>query len=140
MKASKSRYCSCMYFASGALARKIEKLANASWEKVNISPSHGYLLLMVLEEPGIQPGALVAELLLSPSTVTRLIDKLESKKLVTRIASGKQINLYPTARARNMQTQLKNCQAEFYETYVSLLGSNESKKLVQALNRLTDKL
>ncbi|HZG24499.1 MAG TPA: MarR family transcriptional regulator [Chitinophagaceae bacterium] len=129
-----------MYFASSALARKVEKLATTAWQPVNMSPSHGYLLLMVLDEPGIQPGALVAELLLSPSTVTRLLDKLEGKKLVSRISSGKQINVYPTQKARSMQRQLKGCQAEFYETYGRLFGKEETKKLVQTLNRLTDKL
>src|SRR3954464_11211675 len=62
MKTSESRYCKCMYFVSGALSRKIEKLATESWKKVGLSPSHAYLLMMVIEEPGVQPTDLSKEL------------------------------------------------------------------------------
>jgi len=140
MKAKDSRYCKCMYFSAQALARKIEKIANDTWQKVDLSPSHAYLLMMVLDEPGIQPTALVQELLLTPSTITRLIEKLENKKLVQRITEGKTTNVYPTAKAKAMQTQLKNCVDEFSAHYATILGKDESVKLVQAMNRITDKL
>ena len=80
MKTSDSIYAMCLYFTSGALARKVEKLAQTSWDKVGLSPSHAYLLMMALEEPGVQPSGLAAHLQLQPSTVTRLIEKLEEKK------------------------------------------------------------
>lgn len=140
MKASSSRYSSCVYFASGALARKIEKLATEAWQKVGLAPSHGYLLMMVLEEPGIQPNKLVQELFLSPSTITRLIDKLENKKLVRRVSEGKLINLFPTAKALGLQSQLKSCMHCFAEKYCHLLDSEEISALTQTLNQATDKL
>ena len=82
MKTSESRYCSCIYFSSAAFARKIEKIAVESWKPVGLAPSHGYLLMNVIDEPGIQPGALADQLQLQPSTITRLIEKLEEKKMV----------------------------------------------------------
>jgi len=140
MKASNSRYSSCVYFASGALARKIEKLANEAWQVIDLSPSHGYLLLLVLDEPGIQPNKLVKELLLSPSTITRLTDKLETKKLVQRSSEGKLINIFPTAKARALQPQMKNCMNCFSEKYAQMLGKEDSSTLAQALNKVTDRL
>ncbi len=140
MKASNSRYCKCVYFSSNALARKIEKLANSSWKSVDLSPSHAYLLMTVLDEPGIQPGALVNELLLTPSTITRLLDKLETKKLIKRTADGKAINIFPTSKARNLQPRLKKCSDDFYENYSTILGKEDSDKLAQTLNKVTDKL
>ncbi len=140
MKASNSRYSKCVYFSSNALARKIEKLANSSWKSVDLSPSHAYLLMMVLDEPGIQPSALVNELLLTPSTITRLLDKLETKKLVKRTAEGKTINVFPTAKGRSLKAQLKKCSNDFYENYSNILGKEDSEKLAQTLNKITDKL
>ncbi len=140
MKASKSRYSKCVYFSSNALARKIEKLATNSWKSVGLSPSHAYLLMMVLDEPGIQPGTLVKELLLTPSTITRLLDKLETKKLVKRIAEGKTINVFPTSKGRSLQPQLKKCSDHFSENYCSTLGKDNSEKLTKTLNKITDKL
>lgn len=115
-------------------------MASTVWKRVNLSPSHAYLLMMVLDEPNIQPGALAKELLLTPSTITRLIDKLVEKKLVRRIADGKTINVYPTPKGKSLQPQLKRCSDEFYENYTSRLGRDESDKLAQVLNKITDKI
>lgn len=140
LKAADSKYCQCLYFSSNALARKIEKLANDSWKKVGLSPSHAYLLMLAIEEPGIQPTALVNQLLLKPSTITRLIEKLEEKKLVVRTTEGKLTNVYPTPKAKAMLPELKECLNHFYQHYSSMLGKEESARLVQSINRLVDKL
>jgi MarR family transcriptional regulator, organic hydroperoxide resistance regulator len=129
-----------MYFSSQAMARKIEKLASEVWKKVDLSPSHAYLLMMVLDEPGIQPSALVEELLLTPSTITRLMEKLEEKKLLIRTTEGKLTNVYPTPRAKELQPRLKECLEEFYKTYSNVLGKEESSQMVQRMNKITDKL
>ncbi len=140
MKASESRYRKCMYFSANALARKIEKLAGESWGVVNLSPSHAYLLMIVIEEPGIQPGMLANELQLKPSTITRLIEKLEEKKLVVRIAEGKATNVYATPTGKELLPKLKECLAKFYESYKNILGTKESAELVTGMNKLSDEL
>ena len=140
MKTSESRYCKCMYFASGALARKMERLANDTWKKVGLSPSHAYLLMMVIDDPGIQPGTLASELQLSPSTVTRLIEKLEEKKLAVRTNEGKLTNVYPTPKGKDLLPKLKSCVTEFHDSYSTILGKEESARLVHNINKITDKL
>ncbi len=140
MKTSDSRYCKCMYFVSNALARKIEKLANDAWKKVNLSPSHAYLLMMVIDEPGVQPGALSNEMHLSPSTITRLIEKLEDKKLVIRTTEGKLTNVYPTPKGKELRPVLQKCLEAFYQSYASILGKEESARMVQNMSRMADKL
>jgi DNA-binding MarR family transcriptional regulator len=129
-----------MYFSANALARKMEKLANESWKKVDLSPSHAYLLMIVIEEPGVQPGALSEELQLTPSTITRLIEKLEQKKLVARTADGKLTNVYPTPKAKAMLPKLRDCVNHFFNAYSKILGKEESARLVQNMHRLADKL
>src|SRR5215207_9703157 len=109
MKTSESKYCRCLYFTANALARKVEKLAQESWQKVDLSPSHAYLLMVVLEEPGVQPSFLSDHLQLQPSTVTRLIEKLEERKLVVRTAAGKITNVYPTPKAKTLYPKLRAC-------------------------------
>ena len=122
------------------MARKIEKLACECWKKVNLSPSHAYLLMVVLEEPGVQPGFLSDELQLKPSTVTRLIEKLEEKKLVVRTTDGKITNVYPTPRSKELYPKLKECSNDFVGIYGSILGKEESARLVQNINKVADKL
>jgi DNA-binding MarR family transcriptional regulator len=140
MKTSESRYCKCMYFVSGALSRKIEKLATESWKKVSLSPSHAYLLMLVIEEPGVQPTDLSKELHLTPSTITRLIEKLEQKKLVVRTTDGKLTNVYPSPKGKELHATLKACLHEFYQKYSDILGKEESEKLVKNMSRIADRL
>ena len=140
MKPAENRYNKCMYFVSNALARKTEKLASEVWKKVNLSPSHAYLLMIVLEDPGVQPGSLSAELHLTPSTITRLLEKLEAKKLVIRTTEGKISNVYPTAKSRELQPQLLACAEEFVRNYSAILGKEESARLVNNMNKMVDKL
>ena len=134
------KYGMCLYFTSAALARKIEKMATESWKKVSLSPSHAYLLMTVLEEPGIQPSILSSQLHLKPSTITRLIEKLEDKKLLVRTAEGKITNVYPTPRAKELYPKMKECMNQFYQNYSTLLGKEESGKLVTDIGKIMDKL
>ncbi len=140
MKTSESKFCSCLYFTTNALARKVEKLAVESWKKIGLAPSHAYLLKLVIEEPGMQAGLLAEQLQLTPSTITRLIEKLEEKKLVTRVTEGKATNVFPTLKAKEMKPQIKQCIEEFHEKYVKILGKEESKQFIQNMNTMADKL
>ncbi|MCW3117483.1 MAG: winged helix-turn-helix transcriptional regulator [Chitinophagaceae bacterium] len=140
MNTSESKYSQCLYFSSNALARKVEKLAQESWKPVGLSPSHAYLLMIVIEDPAVQPGTLARELQLQPSTITRLIEKLEEKKLVLRITEGKATNVYPTPRAKEMYSKLKACVNHFYTSHAAILGKEESTKMVRNMNKLADKL
>ena len=105
-----------------------------------MSPSHAYLLMIVLEEPGVQPGILSDELQLTPSTITRLIEKLEEKDLVVRTTSGKITNLYPTPKAKKLLPQLNECVKQFQRDYTKILGVEESAKLVSNIHKLANKL
>ena len=140
MKTSDSKYCKCLYFTANALVRKIEKLAMESWSKVDLSPSHAYLLMLVAEEPGIQPTSLSEHLQLQPSTITRLLEKLESKKLLVRTYEGKLTNVYSTPKGKDLLPKLKECLNEFYSRYSEILGKEESARLVQNMGRIADKL
>lgn len=140
MKTSESKFCGCLYFTTNALARKVEKLAGESWKKIGLAPSHAYLLKLVLEEPGMQAGQLAEQLQLTPSTITRLIEKLEEKKLVTRITEGKTTNVFPTQKAKELKPQMKQCVDEFNEKYSKILGKEESRQLIHNMHIIADKL
>lgn len=140
MKSCDSRFSRCLYFSTGALARKVEKLAIDTWKKVDLSPSHAYLLIVVLDMPGVQPGTIAEEMRLTPSTITRLIEKLEEKKLVIRTTEGRLTNVYPTPKGKELFPKMKNCMGEFTKKYTDALGPDESVRMVQNINKLTDKL
>lgn len=140
MKVPESRYGECIYFSSNALARKIEKMAIETWKKVDLSPSHAYLLMLIIDGPGSQPSTLSGEMRLTPSTITRLIEKLEDKKLVVRITEGKLTNIYPTPKAKELNPSLQQCAREFYDKYCGILGKEESDRMARNMIRIADKL
>ena len=140
MKATESKYKQCLYFAANTLARKVEKLALESWKPVDLSPSHAYLLMMVLEEPGLQPGCLADHLQLSPSTITRLIEKLEEKKLVTRTTEGKTTLVFPSEKGKAMLPSLKECSKDFHDNSCCLIEREERESMVANMCSLADKL
>ncbi|TCZ74817.1 MarR family transcriptional regulator [Flaviaesturariibacter aridisoli] len=140
MKTTGSKFARCLYFMSGALARKVEKLAQESWKPLGLSPSHAYLLLAVLEEPGIQPGALAGQLQLQPSTITRLMQKLEEKKLLVRTTEGKVANVYPTPRAKELQPKMNTCLEVFYAQCDRLMNPSEASELLHSMGRIADRL
>ncbi len=140
LKTTACKYHQCLYFTSNALARKVEKLAQESWKKVRLSPSHAYLLMMVIENPGIQPGRIGEELQLTPSTISRLLEKLEERKLLVRIADGKQTNVYPAPAGKALLPTLKDCLLDFYQKYSTILGSDESARLVRDMGTVADRL
>lgn len=140
MKARESAFNQCLYFSSSALSRKVEKMAEESWKKIGLAPSHAYLLTLAISEPGIQAGEIAEQLHLTPSTITRLIQKLEEKKLVVRVYEGKSTLVYPTAKSRYLYPKMQECLSEFYEKYTSVLGVDESARFIRNINTLNDKL
>lgn len=140
MKSSDSRFSKCLYFSTNALARKVEKIALENWKPIGLAPSHANLLMMVLDNPGVQPGSIAEEMQLTPSTITRLIEKLEEKKLVVRTTEGKITNVYATPKGKELLPKMKHCMEDFYKQYTSILGAEESMRMVQNINKLTDKL
>jgi len=129
-----------MYFSASALARKIEKLACTCWKPVDLSPSHAYLLLLVIDQPGIQPTCICTQLQLTPSTITRLIEKLEEKELVTRTSEGKTTAVFPTQKAVDMLPRLKACQQEFHNKQAEAISEANCGELVHKMNRLSEEI
>lgn len=140
MKATESKYNQCLYFAANTLARKVEKLALESWKPVKLSPSHAYLLMMVLEQPGLQPCCLADHLQLSPSTITRLIEKLEEKQLVSRVTEGKTTLVYPSIKGVALLPLLKACAKDFHNNSCCLIEKEERETMVSNMCFLADKL
>lgn len=140
MKTCDSQFSQCLYFSANALARKIEKLAIECWKPVGLSPSHAYLLILVLRDPGLQPTVVGEELQLTPSTITRLVEKLEEKKLVIRTNEGKLTNIYPTPKAKLLKDELNTCLKNFYTTYTAILGKENSTKFIKEMNIITDQI
>jgi DNA-binding MarR family transcriptional regulator len=95
---------------------------------------------MSLEQPGIYAGLVAEQMKLSPSTITRLIEKLELNGWLFRHQDGKNTRLWPTDKAKDKHTRMIEIIQGFYSKYTELIGEEDSQQLVNLMNQLEAKL
>ncbi|MGK0442561.1 MAG: DNA-binding MarR family transcriptional regulator [Pseudohongiellaceae bacterium] len=133
----------CLYFNVNSLARKL----NARWEQAfapfNLPPSHGYLLRVVLENPGLTQQKIAEELRLNKSTVTRFISALEKKELLLRENSSKDQRervIIPSKKAVSLHKGLEVLGDELYSSMCEVLGRNNVESFVKSARIINDAL
>ena len=88
----KSEIQKCIYFTISKMFRMVNKIAEESFEKMDIYPTHGFLMIILKEEEkGLTVNQISETLAIAPSTVTRFVDKLVAKGYVKREKAGKNI-------------------------------------------------
>jgi DNA-binding MarR family transcriptional regulator len=115
-------YCRCLFYSANALARAATRVAQDAFAPTALAPSAAYVLMSVLREPGISPGRLAEIMMLDASTVTRLLERLERKRLVRRRAHGRAVAVFPTAEAEEVRSTLARCAKQSFERFSKLLG------------------
>lgn len=139
-KAPDNFFSTYLYFSAGALAREVEKLAIECWKPTRLSPSHAHLLLhLSLIHDAVSPGRLARSLFLSPSTITRLLQKLEKKELVYRIVYDRARMVLITTKGAELIPLIDECDHAFRKRCEELLGKTNGL-LLRTLNESADKL
>ena len=140
MKENESPYCNCLYWASNALARVMTKMAEDSFAVAGLSPSYAFMVMSINKNPGIHSGELAKMMMLTPSTVTRLLEKLERQELVRRIAEGRSILLFPTKKSVALNDLILQSWQYLYQKIVKELGAETSANLTLGIFQATLKL
>lgn len=66
---------------------------------------------------------------MSPSTITRLVEKLEDKHLARRVSEGKSTLVFPTPASVALDGQVRSAWSELYRRYVNMLGEEAAHHL-----------
>lgn len=135
-----TRFSACLLFSANALARAITAIGDEEFGRLGLAYSHAYLLAEVVEQPGITPTSLSDALYLTPSTITRLIEKLEQKGLVTRRTEGKNTLVYPTESGLAMAGQVQAAWDVTWQRYSAALGPDEARQLTQLVFKAAQSL
>jgi MarR family transcriptional regulator, organic hydroperoxide resistance regulator len=139
-KAVDSVFAESLYFASGAFARAVEKLATECWKNSKLTPSQGILLLHLVDNSYSFPAHISSDLRVNPSTVTRLADQLVAKGLVYRLTRGSLSYLGVTNKGIGLLDSLIESNKVFKVRCVELFGKTRLHKLAMFLNESTDKI
>ncbi len=140
MEKSNSKYRGCLYYSANALARLMTKIADEEFAITGLSSSYAFLLMTVNNKPGIQPKEISEQMQLTPSTITRLIEKMEQKKLLVRKSTGRSTEVFPTERSKALLPIIKEAWKNLYNRYAELLGEAEAKKLTADIYTAVNKL
>ena len=115
-------------------------MADEEFSVTGLSSSYALLLMAVNDRPGIQPKEISVQMQLSPSTVTRLVEKLENRGLVSRRFVGRCTEVHPTPKSKEMNERIKEAWKNLFTRYSQLLGAEESKDLTSRIYQATQQL
>ena len=118
----------------------MSRIADEEFAGVGLSSSYAFLLMSVADHPGIQPKEISEELQLAPSTVTRLIEKLEYPGYVERKSVGRSTEVYATDKAADMLLKVKRAWSNINKRYVAVLGKEAATQLTIDIGRAASKL
>lgn len=140
MGTKKSILHDCLYFTANSLSRIITRMAEEEFRKTGLSPSYAFLVMLVMDDPGIGQKALCEQLNLAPSTVTRFVDALVQKGYLTRQSIGKTANIYPTAQGIALRESIDAAWTSLHMRYAAVLGLEAGDELTAAIDRAAAKL
>lgn len=141
--AMKQEFSECLYFSANNLSRLLSSMADEAFRSVGLAPSYAFLLMAVNDKPGIQPSELSTQLGLTPSTITRLIEKMEYRGYLERESEGRATYVNPTHKAREEEASIREAWQELRNRYSQLLGERYTEVLtemsVKAIERLEER-
>lgn len=137
---SVTRFSACLLFAANALSRAITAIGDEEFGRFGMCYSHAYMLCEVVGQPGITPSELSETLYLTPSTITRLVEKLEQKQLVRRESEGKKTLIYPTNEGIALQPEIAEAWDRVGKNYSELIGETDVCRLTQQVFRAVQAL
>ena len=123
----------CLYFNTTALARLVDKEWTQAFKPFGVTPSQGFLLRLVLKHPGLSQYEIATELTISRPTATRLLDGLQTLKLIERrslASDARHWAVYPTAQAEAMHAGINKASGEVTRRIQQQIGKGNFDETV----------
>ncbi len=133
----------CLYFNTTTLARKLEREWVKAFKPFGLTPSQAFMLRVVLDKPQSYQNELAKEMNITKPTASRGFDGLAKLGLIERRVSdrdAREIQIYPTAKAKAMKSNLNAASAEVTKKLKKLLGSAEFDDVVGKLRGISSAL
>ncbi|WP_124982206.1 MarR family winged helix-turn-helix transcriptional regulator [Ralstonia solanacearum] len=129
----------CLYFNTTALARAVEREWTAAYAPFGLTPPQGFVLRVVLRQPGALNRELADTLGIARPTATRLVDGLIAKGLIERRPSaedGREWNLFPTDAAQALAAPLQATSAKVARKLREHIGAEAFDDTVKAIREV----
>lgn len=140
MKDKDLHFGNSIVFSANALSRVIAKSADAAFAVWDMGYSHAMILIYLTKKPSIPIGELVSVLMLTPSTLSRLTEKLEAAGYVKRNSKGRSTIVSLTAKAQKLAPQIEEKWKQLHDYFGAILGTEQLEKLNNRLQKSLKKL
>jgi DNA-binding MarR family transcriptional regulator len=128
----------CLFFTVKKLDRILDKFAEDAFKPTGLSPTYGFIILAVYENPGITQKELAELLHTAPSTIARFVPKLEQKNLVYNEHSGRNTLTYLTDEGEALAAQVNEAWDKLHNLFSDVLGGKEHDELAIQISRVGD--
>jgi len=118
-----------LYFNLTALSREISAIAENIFVDLGLTPSESLLIIIVNEKNETQPSEVSERITLAPSTITRMIEKMEVRNILVRRHEGKYTFVSSTEKGKNLNASILEKWAETQQLYKTILGDSAVKVL-----------
>lgn len=136
----KNYYADNLYYTTTAFSREISSIAENAFMDLGLTPSDAYLIMVVNEKPNVQPTEISERILLAPSTITRMIEKLEKRSIVTRTQEGKYTYVAVTTKGKDLYANILATWDEIHAVFTRKMDEDTVKLLVQNTSEAAKKL
>src|SRR5512145_1336594 len=108
-------------------------------EELGVTASQGYILLALPETDSITMNDLSLRMKLANSTMTRMVDQLVQKKMVTRGADSDDrriVRIRLTKQGQDVQVRLKKTMQDLFAQILKDIPTGEREQIVHSLETL----
>ena len=129
-----------LYFSSNALNRQLNAMADEAFRNVGLTSSYAFLIMIVNHQPGIQPMELSKKLQLTPSTITRLVEKMEYRGYLERRSQGRSTHIHITDQGQQLYPKLEQGWRNLQQSYTAVLGERYTEVLTKMTAKAAEQL
>lgn len=140
MKENKNPLECCLFFTANSLARDITRMGEEEFSTIGMTPSYAFLLMLAGNSPGISQKELSKTMNMAPSTVSRFIDALARRKLLTKEVQGRTTYIHLTENGIRLQDNIREVWNNLYERYSTILGKENGEELTRLCLEASRKL
>ena len=129
-----------LYFTVNAFARELSVVAESYFSVIDLTPSDAMLMLVVSSKPNVQPTEVSERIKLAPSTITRMVEKLEKKDLLVRTSESKYTFINATEKGKNLFPAISETWLNVYKHFDNQIDLSDIEKLIQQTAEASKKL